>query len=98
MPIVPVVWLVVVVAGSLVVGIRMERRQQRIYRDSDGPADLYRADDLEAGGPFDPKAGPQAAEDFFAEGTRAQWLRGARDESAVHTIPIQVHPPRVHPR
>jgi hypothetical protein len=98
MPIVPVVWLVVVVAGSLVVGIHMVRRQQRIYRDSDGPADLYRADDLEAGGPFDPKAGPQAAEDFFAGGGRASGCGELETSRAVHTIPIQVHPPRVHPR
>jgi hypothetical protein len=81
MPIAAVVWLVVVLAGSFVVGFLMLRRQQRIYREGDGPPDLYRADDLEAGEPFDPKAGPRAAEDFFAAGARAQWLRGARDES-----------------
>jgi hypothetical protein len=59
----------------------MLRRQQRIDRESDGPPDLYRADDLEAGEPFDSKAGPQAAENFFAEGAKAQWMRGVRDES-----------------
>jgi hypothetical protein len=90
MPIVAVVWLVVVVAGSFVIGICMLRRQQRIYRESDGPRDLYRADDLEDGEPFDPKAGPQADENFFAEGGKAQWMRGFEPSRSV-----RVHPPGI---
>ena len=82
MAIVAEICLTVVVAGCLVaVGARMLRRQQRIYQESDGPADLYRADESESGEPFDPKAPSQAAEDFFAAGANPQWMRGARDTS-----------------
>jgi hypothetical protein len=54
-------------------------KQQRMYADSDGPPDHYRADDLESGPPFDPMASARAAEDFFAGGGQAQWMRGDRD-------------------
>ena len=97
MPVVAVVWLVVVVAGSLVVGIHMVRRQQRIYRESDGPSDLYRAEDLEAGGPFEPKAGCQAAEEFSPVEPGPSGCGELETSRSVHIILIQVHPPRVHP-
>ena len=61
------------------VAFRMVGRQQRMYGDSDGPPDRYRADDSEAGPPFDPMAPTRAAEDFFAAGRNPQWMRGDRD-------------------
>jgi hypothetical protein len=65
--------------GGGLVGFRMLGKQQRMYRDSHGPADLYRADDPEAGPPFDPMAPARAAEDFFAGGAHPQWVRGDQD-------------------
>jgi len=41
--------------GITVIGGRMLGKQQRIFRDAEGPPDLYRADDLEAASRSIPK-------------------------------------------
>jgi hypothetical protein len=69
-----------VVAGLVVVGARMLGKQQRLYRQSDGPGDMKRADDVERTG-YDPKSIPRAAWDFNDGGGRPEWMRGERDET-----------------
>lgn len=78
-----------------VVAAGLLRRQQRLYRESDGPPDLYRADDADRGEPFDPRVGEQVAEDYFAAGRRPQWMRGVRDQ-AFSPRPLDARPAGNH--
>ena len=87
-------FLLALSGGALV--FRMLGRQQKMARDSDGPPDLYRADDSEAGPPFDPVAPSRTAEDFFAAGRNPQWMRGDRDaDFSSHAKGVQMFPGRL---